>query len=371
MQGPQLGQDNTSPIDMSNVQEQSRDTHAPIMPANRPGGGRQPAGQQVPQQPRQQALPDQNQKPSELSATPTQIDGPQSRPLEHRPKPNVERQSQEQRPQARQNEASSRVAVPMVQRNTNAPDAKTSFASIASIASKPQSSTPAAPSTADSARSAKAAVEAAMAKLGGHSTTTQQEIPRSTTNNRAQAHEGRRGQPRERGAHGSQRGNTRRHVQPQASQTVEIPKDDFDFESNNAKFKSIEETDAAATNAPTGAAAAAAIAAGDHPSNDITKPASGAASTYDKKSSFFDDISSELKDRKSAQDEGKSFGGRDFRNGQRILNVETFGQGSVDTGRGRGGARGGRGRGRGYREGGFGGRGRGVRAGGDAAQALA
>jgi len=91
-----------------------------------------------------------------------------------------------------------------------------------------------------------------------------------------------------------------------------------------------------------------------------------AQQAYDKKSSFFDNISSELKDR----DESKR--GMEFRSEERKKNMETFGQGSVDNYRGgyrsRGRGRGGyRGRGRGFANAGTGypARGRGGGSGGE------
>ena len=74
---------------------------------------------------------------------------------------------------------------------------------------------------------------------------------------------------------------------------------------------------------------------------------------YNKSSSFFDNISSESKDR--TEDGSNRLGGREFRSEERQKNLETFGQGSVDNGYRGGYGRGGRGRGRGY------GRGRGTR----------
>ena len=80
-----------------------------------------------------------------------------------------------------------------------------------------------------------------------------------------------------------------------------------------------------------------------------------AAVGYNKSSSFFDNISSEIKDRN--EEGGNKLGGREFRSEERQKNLETFGQGSVDNGYRGGYGRGGRGRGRGY------GRGRGGRGG--------
>ena len=84
--------------------------------------------------------------------------------------------------------------------------------------------------------------------------------------------------------------------------------------------------------------------------DDVVIPGA-AARKYDKTSSFFDDLSSELKDRQVAHDDGRRMGGPDFRSQERQRNMETFGEASPF--RGRGGMRGGRGRG--YGRGGRGG----------------
>jgi len=86
------------------------------------------------------------------------------------------------------------------------------------------------------------------------------------------------------------------------------------------------------------------------------------AAMYNKSSSFFDNISSEARDRDEAADGKRRPSGPEFRTEERKRNLETFGMGSVEGGH-RGGFRG-RGRGRGgFREGrgagGFGGYGRG------------
>jgi protein LSM14 len=111
---------------------------------------------------------------------------------------------------------------------------------------------------------------------------------------------------------------------------IEIPKSDYDFETANAKFNKQEVDDSATHN------------------------------QYNRTSSFFDNISSEARDRE--ENSTGRLGGREWRGEEEKRNIETFGQGSVDGyGRGRGRGRGrGFGRGRGYR-GGYGGRGRGGR----------
>lgn len=164
-----------------------------------------------------------------------------------------------------------------------------------------------------------------------------------------------------RGGRGGRRPSTREHTKP-----VEVPTTDFDFEGSNAKFNKQDMVkEAIATGSPMGTptvehditSPAQNPLDGDDNGVDVNIPNSEAdvvipSATYNKSNSFFDNISSELKDRHAAQEEGKRFGGPEFRNQERSKNMETFGQGSVDNGF-RGGYRG-RGRGRG-----FGGRGRG------------
>lgn len=159
--------------------------------------------------------------------------------------------------------------------------------------------------------------------------------------------------PGNRGGRGGRRPSTREQTK------VEVPTTDFDFEGSNAKFNKQDLVkEAIATGSPLGTPAAEVDGENKNPLDGETNGAKEEdvvipAATYNKTTSFFDNISSELKDRNAAQEDGKKFGGQEFRREERTKNFETFGQGSVDTGFGRGGYRG-RGRGRG-----FGGRGRG------------
>lgn len=141
-----------------------------------------------------------------------------------------------------------------------------------------------------------------------------------------------------------------------AHKTMEVPTEDYDFESANAKFN---KQDLVKQQIATGSPIASPqngeipdpIANGHtETAEDIVIPAkSGAEKGYDKQSSFFDNISSDLKDRQQTQ--GDMFDGRAMRRDERNKNVDTFGQGSVDNGY-RGGFRG-RGRGgRGFSRGG-------------------
>jgi protein LSM14 len=146
-----------------------------------------------------------------------------------------------------------------------------------------------------------------------------------------------------------------------------VPTTDYDFASANARFNKQDlAKEAIASGSPDVAfpPAPAEAATNGHAArtNGTPEPAAAAAAevvipaaSYDKGSSFFDNISSELKDREEAL--GRRLGGQEFRTEERKRNLETFGQGSVDNYRG--GYRG-RGRGRGFgrgRGGGFRGRG--------------
>jgi protein LSM14 len=130
----------------------------------------------------------------------------------------------------------------------------------------------------------------------------------------------------------------------QEPRKIEVPKDDFDFESSNAKFNKQDLVKEAIAGSPLAEAA-------PEEAEDKLETIPGSAS-YNKKSSFFDDLSSEIKDRAEGKQGGARPGGREWRGEEQKKNVETFGQGSVDNGyrggyRGRGRGRGGM-RGRGY-----------------------
>ncbi|KAL8974069.1 MAG: hypothetical protein Q9197_001688 [Variospora fuerteventurae] len=134
---------------------------------------------------------------------------------------------------------------------------------------------------------------------------------------------------------------------------VEVPTTDYDFEEANAKFNKQDLVkEAIASGSPLGSPlnGVADIPPPGPTSNEERKASEASVSIappgmgYNKTTSFFDNISSESKER----EEGTAKrGGREFRNEEVRKNLETFGQGSVDGGFGRGGYRG-RGRGRGY-----------------------
>lgn len=179
------------------------------------------------------------------------------------------------------------------------------------------------------------------------------------------------------GERGGHRGGRRNADHP--GKKVAVPTTDYDFATANAKFNKQDLVkEAIASGSPVVAAGEAPVVNGttassttngDGKSSETTVPIPAAVG-YNKNSSFFDNISSEIKDR---TDDGGRLGGREFRHEERQKNLETFGQGSVDNGYRGGYGRGPRGRGRGYSRGrggrgGYDGRGRnGVRGGGSSA----
>ena len=238
----------------------------------------------------------------------------------------------------------------------------------------------------DATRDARAAVAAAMAKLppapeskeaNGASAVdnlaTKVNEMDTNDNIRTLRHPGTGGYSAgHRGGRGSYRGG--RSQAEQQVKKVEVPETDYDFASANAKFNKQDLVkEAIATGSPFGSFVDANNPSPENPVNGADRPGSESSSvvvppavaSYNKTSSFFDNISSESKDRDDAG--GKKLGGREFRTEEQKKNLETFGQGSVDNGY-RGGYRGRGGRARGYgraRGGGFGGRGgRGVTRGG-------
>ncbi|KAI9718620.1 MAG: hypothetical protein M1828_006628 [Chrysothrix sp. TS-e1954] len=164
----------------------------------------------------------------------------------------------------------------------------------------------------------------------------------------------------QRGRGGPRRGNR------EQGKSIEVPKSDFDFESANAKFKKEDTmknntTEEGLNGAVDGEVHATngtpkAEASGNDGAADAT---ASSASLYNASSSFFDNLSSELRDREPVAEGGRKPSGQEFRSEERKRNLETFGLGSVEGGF-RGGYRG-RGRGRGGFRGGYGRGGSGVR----------
>ncbi|KAL1840922.1 hypothetical protein VTJ49DRAFT_7620 [Mycothermus thermophilus] len=202
----------------------------------------------------------------------------------------------------------------------------------------------------DATQAAKEAVAAAMAQLNQTTGTSATQTEANGMDNLAKRVDEMRINAARAGHHGHpHRGGRGRGPRPQK---VEIPDTDFDFESANAKFNKQDVVKEAVMGEPLHETA------GENgvPETAVDAPAP-VEPAYNKSKSFFDNISSESKDRENA---GQRPGGAHWRGEETRKNIETFGQGSVDGGyrnyRGRGRGRGGRGRGyRGGRGGGGGG----------------
>ena len=189
-----------------------------------------------------------------------------------------------------------------------------------------------------------------------------------------------------RGGHrGGRRGNHDAIANDRKKSTEPLPKDDYDFVTANAKFNKqdlVKEVIAAGSpvgspvEAPNGANGTGPLDSAldrDSPAGSRSRKTSDAVAappSYNKASSFFDTLSSDVTPEREESRAGtggarSNLRGKEFRNEERKLNLETFGQGSVDAGYGRGGYHRGRGRGRGgYRGRGGGYRGRGAPRGG-------
>ncbi|KAI1125750.1 Scd6-like Sm domain-containing protein [Nemania abortiva] len=204
---------------------------------------------------------------------------------------------------------------------------------------------PSAAALRDATQAAKAAVAVAMAKLDNPNASVGAPVP--ATNNamdnltkkvnemRVNATRGGSGRGRGRGGRGG------------IQSKVEVPDADFDFQTANAKFNKQDFAKEAVSSSPVG----------DTPNGHASQTPEPEDGAYNKTRSFFDNISSEARER--AENGGQKPGGREWRGEEQRKNMETFGQGSVDGGY-RGGYRGrGRGRGRGNNRGRGGSRGRG------------
>ena len=186
-------------------------------------------------------------------------------------------------------------------------------------------------SLSDATKAATAAVAAAMAKLpplGGQTNgnamdNLTKKVNEMRTNDPMRAPR----QPGATGFRGRGRGASRG-----GNAKIEVPTTDFDFESSNAKFSKQDLVKEAIAGSPQGTPESKSSSGNDNVP----------ATSYNKATSFFDNISSEAKERESGN---TRLGGREWRGEEQKKNVETFGQGSVDNGY-RGGYRG-RGRGRG------------------------
>ncbi|QIX02054.1 hypothetical protein AMS68_007571 [Peltaster fructicola] len=283
-----------------------------------------PPGQRPPQ--KQEVPPQRAQKPAEMSGTPAPAAvNSQAPPPQSNPKPSVAQSAATaaaipEKPAAKK-APNNRVAVPL-------PTAKST--------QKPAAQKEVPQTYADATQAATAAVAEAMAKL---STTAQPQSDLGFRDSQPRPQDGTRG-----------RGRGRSTAAPRGARggraAVEVPKEDFDFAESNAKFNKqdlVKEAIASGSPLASPPANGENANAFENGEEDVIIPPKPAEKGYNKQTSFFDDISSDLKDRSAST----AFDGRAMRRDERNKNVETFGQGSVDSGH-RGGYRGrGRGRGRG------------------------
>ena len=280
-----------------------------------------------------------NAIPADTTAPPHPINPKPSTPDAAAPSGPVPAAQQPSKSQ--QSRAGNRVAVPLPASRMPPKQAATPADSGSGPADQPKS-------IQDATQVATAAVAAAMAKLGADNHTQTSRPTNGMENLTQQVQQMRmldqqqRGRGRGRG-NGLSRGGRREPMHKQ----VNVPKEDFDFEGANAKFNKqdlIKQAIASGSPLQTPVSDHAKPMANGHSSAEkeevvIPPAAKSSEKGYDKKSSFFDNISSDLKDRAGVN--GEHFDGRAMRREERTKNFETFGQGSVDSGRGY------RGRGRG------------------------
>ncbi|KAI0865379.1 Scd6-like Sm domain-containing protein [Xylaria cubensis] len=228
------------------------------------------------------------------------------------------------------------VPMPAAILSRSGPQAIAATASIKTVVDS-SNGPPSAAALKDATQAAKAAVAVAMAKLDNPNAAVGTVGPSTINNamdNLTKKVNEMRVNAATRGSSGRGRGRGGRGG---AQSKVEVPDADFDFQTANAKFNKQELAREAVSGSPLGEAPN-----GDAP--ETPEPEDGA---YNKTKSFFDNISSEARER--AENGGQKPGGREWRGEEQRKNMETFGQGSVDGGY-RGGYRGrGRGRGRGNR----------------------
>ncbi|KAA8571781.1 hypothetical protein EYC84_001750 [Monilinia fructicola] len=297
-----------------------------------PGYGFPPPGQQFPQQNQQKPAPIGPEKPAQAQA-PGVGGTAASAPKQATPPP-------------------SKTSLTEVDANTSRPLQPATAPAVRATPAGPKSGriqpaiplaiskqSEAATSLQNATQAATAAVAAAMAKLppaGGQQTNGNAVDNLTRKVNELRTTEPVRA-PRQPGPNGfAARGRGRGGRAPGPAK-VDVPATDFDFESANAKFNKGDLVKEAIAGSPLG----------EQPTNSSNasevENKQNPPRAYNKATSFFDNISSEAKDRTEAA--GSRPGGREWRGEEQKKNVETFGQGSVDNGY-RGGYRG-RGRGRG------------------------
>ncbi|KAK7977921.1 Scd6-like Sm domain-containing protein [Apiospora saccharicola] len=255
-------------------------------------------------------------------------------------------------------------AVPFTGAQKAGPSGQSAPQITAAAASIKPASTGNAPASAasirDATQQAKDAVAVAMAKLGNASATpgagqpaangtgnAMDNLTKKVNEMRVNATTSTRGGPSGRGrGRGNRAGGAGK---------IDVPETDFDFQVANAKFNKQDLVKEAIAGSPLGETP---NGPGLDPEVEEADEEPAPAQAYNKTRSFFDNISSESKER--SESGGQKPGGREWRGEEQRKNMETFGQGSVDggyrsyRGRGRGRGRGGpRGGGRGFSRGGF------------------
>lgn len=233
-------------------------------------------------------------------------------------------------------------ALPLPNLTSNKETAPTKFAN---KAARPQ--TDLSNSLRDATQAASAAVAAAMANLPQtnenagpvDNLTKKVNEMRITDPNRVPRHNNGSNPNTGKMSRGNNKNTTTKGGSKVFAPKIEVPKEDFDFESSNAKFSKHDLVKESKSNPSVG---------DNLPSETLLDKKLPVI--YNKATSFFDNISSEAKDRQEAHI--NKHGGREWRGEEQKKNLETFGQESIDNSyrggyRGRGGGRGGY-RGRGY-----------------------
>ncbi|KAK8086631.1 hypothetical protein PG994_001605 [Apiospora phragmitis] len=218
--------------------------------------------------------------------------------------------------------------VPTGPRNNNRVTPALPFAGAPKAARYDGQCPPSAASIRDATQQAKDAVAVAMAKLGNASTApgAGQPAPNGTGNamdnltkkvNEMRVNATTRGGPSTRGrGRGNRAGGAGK---------IDVPETDFDFQVANAKFNKQDLVKEAVAGSPLGETP---NGSGPDPEAQEVAEEPAPAQAYNKTRSFFDNISSESKER--SESGGQKPGGREWRGEEQRKNMETFGQGSVD-----------------------------------------
>ncbi|KKA19265.1 G2/M phase checkpoint control protein Sum2, partial [Rasamsonia emersonii CBS 393.64] len=229
-------------------------------------------------------------------------------------------------------------AIPISNPTTKPATTAAATQSVASVAGGATTQATASQGTAqaaitEAARAATAAVAAAMAKLPQPN--AQKKAQQNDANvetvtkklNDLKTYDGNRGH-RGQGPRGGRGSHRNQHHAP--AKKIEVPDTDFDFESANAKFNKQDLVkEAIASGSPMRESEEKdANGAGTEGAKETIPVPTAPGPAYNKASSFFDNISSEIRDRE------EGIRPRERRGEEEKKNIETFGQGSVDGYRG-------------------------------------